>query len=168
MSHLECSSVQMLINRVASKILLLPSSPSVAPSCTSEFYSFFFWLLAQAMFSQDSCDLLVFRPGRVSSHIVRLLCSGFLHACHCGNLCYSTLKPFQRIISLPANSFVTPWRTVAETDCGPISETTPARFPTPRWTRIVLVLQGHWEWQEDRRADLQGLYRYSTAWLASM
>ena len=30
--------------------------------------------------SQDSCDLLLLLRGRVSSHFVRLLCSGFLHA----------------------------------------------------------------------------------------
>ena len=32
--------------------------------------------------SQDFCDLLVFLPGWVCSHFVRLLCSGFLHACY--------------------------------------------------------------------------------------
>ena len=34
---------------------------------------------------------------------------------------------------------------------------------------VTNIFQRHWEWQEDRRTDLQaGLYRYNTAFLASL
>ena len=34
---------------------------------------------------------------------------------------------------------------------------------------VTNIFQRHWEWQEDRRTDLQpGLYRYKTAFMASL
>ena len=34
---------------------------------------------------------------------------------------------------------------------------------------VTNILQRHWEWQEDRRTDLQpGMYRYNTAFIASL
>ena len=34
---------------------------------------------------------------------------------------------------------------------------------------LTNMLQRHWEWQEDRRTDLEpGLHRYTTAFMASL
>ena len=34
---------------------------------------------------------------------------------------------------------------------------------------VTNIFQRHWEWQEDRRTDLQpGMYRYNTAFMASL
>ena len=69
--------------------------------------------MAQASFSQDFCELLVFSLTAGCPHMCCACCvlvSCTLVSCKDLNCC--TLKPKQRMICLATNPFVTPWRAV--------------------------------------------------------